>query len=531
MIRRLVCVLVCILLLLPCCPAFAEPLSEDGSLDFDLVFSLNADSFPPVLRSRMQGYADLLKRIGLKGNIAWSVPNNSMDLNATLYYLDKPSVSFPFRLYGAPARLFFTSPMIQNETLFLNMAGFVEFAVKAKNTLNINLPYLALLYPFSTEYAFSALAKQWQEVIGTFPEGGTVAAEKFRQLADLWSSELQDNQYLQIWIGALADGSEAPDAIYEEFASLPAYARIVTGGEPVSVSADEKTETWQNAAGSVLFSRTEEENGRSVSFTLPASKNRYIPSFSFSTRQDQQMLSFDLAASVVLDKSEPVSPSEPAESGESEASEESEDSEDSEEEENVYGPPRADDEDYEEDEEYDGYENDDEDYEESDEEGAGEEGGDGVRRPDTLLKCRVSGRQLPLSVPSDSSFSIVVTLEGAAYPNYSFVLRGKTKQDGAFSLSLCKPDSEEDPSGVFFTCSGMVVPGGNKAVPDHMTHRYRNDFNVFSFNEERLAEFKSKVIPSLIKSVFAFVEEAPTSACQSFLDDLTDMGVLQMLLN
>ena len=56
-------------------------------------------------------------------------------------------------------------------------------------------------------------------------------------------------------------------------------------------------------------------------------------------------------------------------------------------------------------------------------------------------------------------------------------------------------------------------------------------YNVFSFNEQTLAAFTDKVLPSLIRSVFPFVAAAPTSACQSFLDDLTDSGILDMLLN
>ena len=56
-------------------------------------------------------------------------------------------------------------------------------------------------------------------------------------------------------------------------------------------------------------------------------------------------------------------------------------------------------------------------------------------------------------------------------------------------------------------------------------------YNVFSFNETRLAEFRNKVVPLVLRSVLTFVSEMPTSACQSFLDDLTDSGVLNMLLD
>ena len=64
-----------------------------------------------------------------------------MDLDATLYYIDKPSLSYPFRVYGTKKRLFVTSPLIDNEELFFDLSGMMEFAVKALNTLNMPLPY------------------------------------------------------------------------------------------------------------------------------------------------------------------------------------------------------------------------------------------------------------------------------------------------------------------------------------------------------------------------------------------------------
>lgn len=522
MIRRIICVLCCALLLFSCTAGCAETISENNSVDFDLVFSLNAEAFPPVLRSRVQGYADLLDRIGLKGSIAWSAPNNSMDLNATLYFRDKPSVSFPFRLYGAAPRLFLTSPLIRDEILFLNMAGFLEFAVKAKNTLNISMPYVAILYPYSTEYAFSALAKEWNEVIEPSVESGSVSPQQFEQLSGLWDTELQENQYLQIWINALADGSQAPSTISSLFSSLPSYYRQVTGGQPLTVQRDEHSETWRTAAGDTLFSRLEQDHRFSVSLSLPATENCYIPSFSFSSEKDQDLSSFDLAVSVLRDENAQPAAAETADEEESGTS--GEDDED-------YGD--YDYSDYGEDEDYSSYDDyEEEDYGSDDEkEEAAYHSGSSADDPDTLLKCKVAGRQLPLTLPSDSAFTVTASLEGAAYPNYSFVIRGETKEDHSLSLLLCKPQQGQADPEIILSCSGTLVPAGDKEVPNYMKHPYKQLYNVFSFNEESLADFNSKVIPPLVKSVFSFIAEAPTSACQSFLDDLSESGILNMLLH
>ena len=111
------------------------------------------------------------------------------------------------------------------------------------------------------------------------------------------------------------------------------------------------------------------------------------------------------------------------------------------------------------------------------------------------------------------------------------MLAGETGEDGSVSLALTKPEGGTGATGLIFRCNGTITPAGDKEVPNYMSHPYKQLYSVFSSNEETLADFTGKVIPPLVRSVFAFVAEVPTSACQSFLDDLTDMGVLNLLLN
>ena len=70
-----------------------------------------------------------------------------------------------------------------------------------------------------------------------------------------------------------------------------------------------------------------------------------------------------------------------------------------------------------------------------------------------------------------------------------------------------------------------------KNVPDYMQKSMEGTFNVFSINEQKLPAFTKAVIPPLVRSIFSFVAAAPTAACQSFLDDLTEIGILDMLLD
>ena len=137
-------------------------------------------------------------------------------------------------------------------------------------------------------------------------------------------------------------------------------------------------------------------------------------------------------------------------------------------------------------------------------------------------------RQRPSSA---CAFSASASILGAAYPNYAFLLKGATKKDGAFSLSLCKPGSADAEPAGFFSVSGTVVPAEPDQIPDYRKKSLKNVTNIFAMNDETLAEFSDRMIPLAVKSLLTFVAEAPTSACQSLLDDLTDLGVLGMILH
>ena len=72
MIRRIISLFCALLLLVSVLPAAAEETGERHHFDLDLTFSLNANAFPELQRSRASGYADLLSRIGLTGTVAWN---------------------------------------------------------------------------------------------------------------------------------------------------------------------------------------------------------------------------------------------------------------------------------------------------------------------------------------------------------------------------------------------------------------------------------------------------------------------------
>ena len=552
MIRRFFCVLCAFLLL--SVSAFAAEEPEAFSYDFDLTFSLDPGAFRPVARERAEGYAQMLGRLRLKGNVILSPVNDSIELNASLFYKDKPEVSVPFRVYGLSTMLYFTSPAINNEILLFNMPAFMEFAVKTRNNMDVPLPYLAFLYPVTTEFAMSGLANPWYESVGKFTQSGEVTPEQLQEVSESWDWNLQEDEYLLLWIDALANGSESPEAVQAEFANLPFYpAEYVSGGKPLTVEIGQGTETWKNAAGTTLYTSQETENGMSCAFTLPATENRYEPRLFFSRETGANGLSLNLQASYKRPHKDP-DPGTDEEPSEEEPAEE----EPAEEEPASPTPAPADEspaepavsdvpgetpavpenagpksgegggsfsdmiEEEEEEEEYN-------------EEGAGEEGegyqSEADAYPDNLLELSVSAEGIPVSLPSDSSFSLTAVLKGALFPNVALTLLGETKKDGALSLTLCKPGSGETGPVPVLTVQGTVTPTEPSMVPSYRHKVFHGAYNLFSINEEKLVRLKQDVAPGLLGAALNFIAEAPTAFCQSLMDDLTDLDVLGMFLD
>ncbi len=483
MIRRMICIILSLLLLCSVSSASAgKRVRHVHSYDFDLTFSLNAEAFPRALQSRMSGYAALVNRLGIRGNISWTDrKSKAMEINATLYFTDRDSVTYPFRIFGVPVRMFITSSLIQDEVLFLNMPGLMAFSSKARSTLNIPLSYLAILWPYATSHAFKAVTDTWLHSVGSAQESRTVSLESLSDFSIRLEELLLDNQPLQNWIRAVAEGARSQDAVEAVFSDLPYYYHLITGDRDLAVEISAGSETWKNAGGKTLYSRTETDHSFSMKLSLPAESYGYKPFFSFSRETGDQSVSFDCRASLTRKAAS-------ASAGE-----------------NKEMPGE------------------DEDYE--------EESDGGQSWPDCLLDVHATGSGIPRALPSDSSFSVTAAINGAVYPNFAFLLQGETKNDGSVTVELYKPSSGDSDPAKIFSCSGTILPGEAKKIPNYRKYDFYKTYNVFSFNEGSLGEFNRNVLPSLVMSILSFVEEAPVSACQSLLDDLTEMGVLDMLLN
>ena len=109
-VKRFLALLLILVISVSVASSLAEDTASVCSYDFDFRFRMNADVFPARIRSHMQGYADLLNVLELKGNITFSPSTNSMDLNAQIIPVTNPDAAISFRLFEIQRFFAFRKP-------------------------------------------------------------------------------------------------------------------------------------------------------------------------------------------------------------------------------------------------------------------------------------------------------------------------------------------------------------------------------------------------------------------------------------
>ncbi len=151
--KKILALLFACVMILSAGPAGAEGV-ETGtgpkvdSFDFDLKFHLNADVFPFRQRKQMQGYAELLEDLELKGNYSWCGETQCLDLHLQLIPVNDPDAALSFRLFGwLPNWLNVSSPLLGGNAVCFQPKEIMNFTVRAWEFFQIPLFPLAVLIP------------------------------------------------------------------------------------------------------------------------------------------------------------------------------------------------------------------------------------------------------------------------------------------------------------------------------------------------------------------------------------------------
>lgn len=470
--RRILCLLLVVLLAASLCPAAAEEASGPdyslvtGFIDtreirtwtFDLHFSLNPLAFPLDQNLKMQGYEDFLKDMRLKGTFSSSAEDGMIDIRATVYPSESSASGIDFRIYGVPAIFVFSSPLMGEETIFLNAPALMAFGNKSWSHLSLPLQYISLLHPFTWQLSFRGLSNDFEDLAGFSDEERTVSAETIAQIADLWASRIQSDLYLNEWLTAVSlTKQEETQPLLSDFEDLPSYLKNqVTQSGDLKVEKDGSSVVWKNSLGEVLFRKTEEKNATGWTLDLPVTRAGYKPYASYEKTENGKLYDFDFRAYDLAADS------------------------------------------------------------------AGKD----------LLSFRAYGHGLPSVLPVDTDFDLDLFLTGEIFPNVGLSVRGGCRADGSLSVGVYKPLVEDGAVPVEIArAEGAVQETDPLSMPLYKPGSWMYKRNIFSLNDESMAEFVKNVTEPLIKGALGFLTEVPVSFCQSLLDDLSDSGILGMVLS
>lgn len=271
-LRRAMCALLCLCLLLPTFALAEQP--DATGLRFDLAFQMDPETFPEEQRSVMSGIADLMNILTLRGTLDQSF-TGCFDLNTEWMLAGEEETRTSLRLYGMESCWGIESNLLGDEMLMVNMIALLEFSMKAYFHLDIPLQKLTLLVsPYVHTSALDALTSAWRQIMLAKEGKRTISRKNVLSLAQEMADIAESDRTFQYWVKALALDAGYDEAIMEFMASLPEWVGSIVSTKGISVTFKGATETWQTGE-TTLFTRTVEDSVTAWSLTLPTTANGY----------------------------------------------------------------------------------------------------------------------------------------------------------------------------------------------------------------------------------------------------------------
>lgn len=148
----------------------------------------------------------------------------------------------------------------------------------------------------------------------------------------------------------------------------------------------------------------------------------------------------------------------------------------------------------------------------------------------TLIDLAFDGEQIPESFPVDTSFAVSLSQNGDILPIFFCKANICSNSEGHIDVDFYL--QRENDSSLFnaFSVNGTVSKSSTETEPQFSYDEFMQSFNIFSINDLTLPQFVNSVIKSLVSGILSFLEEVPASSFQSIMNDLTDSGILNMLL-
>ncbi len=292
--RRGICLACVLMVLFTVCPALA---AENGPLafDFDLGFELDPTAFPAEKKRDAEGWGALLEKSRLSGN--WTEAGDGsdcFDITLDLSVTDRKTASVPVHVFGHRYGAYITSPLLADQRLYFNFAGWLKIALKMYDYFEIPLQEPALLLRYANDYALQKLKAFWKEAFPPAEGEKHYSPEQLKEIAAGLRTVLAEDTDLMDWISAIGIRSGLDTLLLEEAGMLDLYVDDAFS-EGLTVERSGSQERWITGE-TVLMEKKSTDTGGTFELHLPATpENGLVVDISWQKTGEDLKLTAKLA--------------------------------------------------------------------------------------------------------------------------------------------------------------------------------------------------------------------------------------------
>ncbi len=148
-----------------------------------------------------------------------------------------------------------------------------------------------------------------------------------------------------------------------------------------------------------------------------------------------------------------------------------------------------------------------------------------------LVNLQASFLALPTVWPSNSQSLISLSLTGGLLPNVGLSVYLAAEENGYIHADIRKPTVDYEPGPIMLTLEGNMNPKGpDTTIPEFDLADGDGSLDLLVANDSTIRSFLPDIVQPMLEGMLHFLVGIPASSCQTIMDDLTDLGVTNLLL-
>ena len=148
-----------------------------------------------------------------------------------------------------------------------------------------------------------------------------------------------------------------------------------------------------------------------------------------------------------------------------------------------------------------------------------------------LVNLQASFLAVPTVWPANSQSLISLSLTGGLLQNIGLSVYMATEENGYLHMDVRKPTVDYEPGPVMLTVEGYMNPKGpDTTILEFDLADGDGSLDLLVANDSTIRNFLPDLVQPMLEGMLRFLVGIPTNSCQTLMDDLTDLGVINLLL-